>query len=144
LKTKKLFHWLIVSCFLILAVGTYAQTPGEWTWMSGVSSANYVGNFGTLGIPAVTNKPAGIYEAGEWTDHQGNFWLYGGETISGWSDNLWKYDVRDLVLQQITHLYMVNKVFQVPRIHLVKELRHKHGRTMMGIFGYSEVRVIWM
>lgn len=93
MKTKKLFNWLIVSCFLILAVGTYAQTPGEWTWMSGVSSANYVGNFGTLGIPAVTNKPAGIYEAGEWTDHQGNFWLYGGETISGWSDNLWKYDV---------------------------------------------------
>jgi hypothetical protein len=93
MNTKKLFHWLIVSCFLILALGTYAQAPGEWTWMSGESSDDYIGDFGTLGIASSTNKPPGIYEAGEWTDHQGNFWLYGGISSTGWNDNLWKYDV---------------------------------------------------
>ncbi len=36
--------------------GAYAQTPGEWTWMSGVTSANYVGNFGTLGMPDFNEK----------------------------------------------------------------------------------------
>ena len=92
MKTKHI-HRTIVVCFFAIISKTHAQTPGEWTWVSGVSSGNYIGNFGTMGIPAASNKPPGIYEAGEWTDHDGNFWLYGGETVTGVNDNLWKYDV---------------------------------------------------
>lgn len=58
--TKKLSNWTILGCFLVLMSGAHAQTPGEWTWMSGVSSGNYIGNFGTMGIPAASNKPPGI------------------------------------------------------------------------------------
>lgn len=34
----------------------YAQTPGEWTWMSGVSSGNYIGDFGIMGITDLIEK----------------------------------------------------------------------------------------
>lgn len=54
--TKKRSSWTILGCFLALMSGTFSQTPGEWTRMSGVSSGNYIGNFGTMGIPDLNEK----------------------------------------------------------------------------------------
>ena len=42
--------------------------------------------WGTQGVFAPGNTPASIYEAEEWTDKQGYFWLADGFC------NLWKYD----------------------------------------------------
>ncbi len=75
-----------------LTLQTLAQT-GEWTWMGGTQTTNYIGNYGTMGVSSPTNKPRGLYEATEWTDNQGNFWLYGGVSHTGTIDDLWKYDV---------------------------------------------------
>ena len=83
---------LLLVAFLI-SNRLIAQNPGEWVWVHGDTSGLFNGVFGTQGISAPTNKPHGLYEAGQWTDLNGNFWLFGG------TDNnldsfaaLWKYD----------------------------------------------------
>lgn len=70
-----------------------AQTPGEWTWMSGDNLAGQPPVFGIQGVPDPLNKPGGIYEGCEWTDLSGNFYLYGGldYTFSTEAD-LWRYN----------------------------------------------------
>lgn len=79
--------------FLIICSDLCAQN-GAWTWISGSSTPNQSGNFGTKGVPAPTNQPPSLYESAEWTDLNGNFWLYGGSdgVISGYA-GLWRYDV---------------------------------------------------
>ena len=64
---------------------------GAWTWMSG-SSAYSQGNFGIMGITSPANQPPALYEACEWTDLQGRFWLYGGSAPGGDNLSLWMYD----------------------------------------------------
>jgi hypothetical protein len=93
LPHRTISKWTLFACFNLLSMNTIAQNPGEWTWVHGDSSLNYSGNYGTMGVPSPTNKPPGIYEGAEWTDNLGNFWLYGGESVTGWGDNLWKYNV---------------------------------------------------
>ncbi len=68
--------------------------PGEWVWKNGAKQFNYAGNFGQRGVYNKANKPPGLYEAAEWTDLDGNFWLYGGWTGNSISNTLWKYGVK--------------------------------------------------
>jgi hypothetical protein len=81
-----------VICMFIFKFSCYAQVPGQWVWKSGSSSTNYAGNFGTMGVASLTNAPPALYEAAEWTDLSGNFWLYGGMLTGGFSDDLWRFD----------------------------------------------------
>lgn len=84
-----------LALFFLFFISTFAfsQAPGEWTWMGGDSLVNQLPVFGTQGLPAALNHPPGVYEACEWTDLQGNFWVYGGmSTPFGQSGDLWKYD----------------------------------------------------
>ena len=83
---------LALIFFLASATNTFAQ-PGEWTWMSGSSAPNAGGVFGTKGVPSVLNHPPGLYEVSNWTDNQGNFWLYAGigPNILVYGD-LWKFN----------------------------------------------------
>ncbi|MEO8147657.1 MAG: kelch repeat-containing protein [Bacteroidia bacterium] len=82
-------HLLYTIIFLFLCSGAFAQV-GMWTWISGTNIATGGPVFGTQGVPGPLNHPAGLYEACEWTDQQGNFWLFGGQL---WQYNdLWKYD----------------------------------------------------
>ncbi len=72
---------------------TIAQTPGQWTWMSGDNLAAQPSVFGTQGVPDPLNKPGGIYEGCEWTDAAGNFYLYGGLDYNFQTQaDLWRYD----------------------------------------------------
>ena len=57
---------------------SYAQTPGEWTWMGGDSVSQKEGVYGIQGVPSILNHPPTLYEGCEWTDNSGNFWFYGG------------------------------------------------------------------
>lgn len=69
-----------------------------WTWMKGDNSSNSYSVYGTMGVPAVTNKPGGRETGGvEWTDTLGNLWLfagygYGESGSAGMLNDLWKYD----------------------------------------------------
>src|SRR5205823_936940 len=66
---------------------------GIWTWIHGSNAPGSAGFHGTLGVPGAANEPPCMYEAAEWTDKQGNIWLYGGLNSNYQSYNdLWKYD----------------------------------------------------
>jgi gliding motility-associated-like protein len=81
----------VLFLLLVFTSALHAQS-GMWTWMHGSSIANDTGSKGTIGIPSPTNDPPGLYEACEWTDLNGNFWLYGGESVKGMEDNLWMFN----------------------------------------------------
>ena len=69
-------------------------TSKEWTWVDGSSTLGTQegppGVYGTLGVPAANNVPGGRDSAVSWTDSNGNFWLFGGESAEFFND-LWRY-----------------------------------------------------
>lgn len=82
-------------------------TSGEWAWMGGSSTfscANYPqqychqsGVYGTLGQPSSANIPGSRYQASNWVDKSGNFWLFGGDGFDSNSDwtylnDLWEFN----------------------------------------------------
>jgi len=88
LKTSYFLLILIfISSYLI------AQPQGQWTWMNGTNTANAPAVYGTQGVFAPGNTPPGSYEGGEFTDHQGNFWMYGGldESTGDNYCDLWEF-----------------------------------------------------
>jgi hypothetical protein len=82
---------LLLSLFIFCSVFSSAQTPGEWVWLSGDSITSN-GNFGIQGVPSPTNVPPSLYEACEWTDNNGNFWLFGGGRPGSFYADVWKYN----------------------------------------------------
>ncbi len=61
--------------------------------MKGDSTAYTTEVMGTMGVPSPNNTPLGLYEACQWTDLQGNFWLYGGvDKFSKTHANLWEFN----------------------------------------------------
>jgi len=75
----------VIFQFVISAA---SAQPGEWTWMHG--SANAVAVYGTMGVPSPLNHPPSLYEACEFTDQQGNLWIFGGD--GNLYADLWKFD----------------------------------------------------
>ncbi|HMG84947.1 MAG TPA: kelch repeat-containing protein [Terracidiphilus sp.] len=84
-------------------MGAVAQT-GEWTWLSGnkvlehgqFAYVSWPGVYGTLGSPSPTNLPGGRGTANNWTDKDGNLWLFGGigadaNGTQGYLNDLWKF-----------------------------------------------------
>src|ERR1035437_6521136 len=84
---KKIYLLLMLT---FLSINGYCQM-GEWTWMNGDSAVYGSPVYGTLGVFAPNNTPGALRESGQWTDKQGNFWLFGGEFGGFWND-LWKFD----------------------------------------------------
>jgi hypothetical protein len=84
-------------------VWEFNPTTNEWAWMGGTNiidlpSGTPPGSYGTVGVPAAGNIPAGRHIATTWGDSNGNFWLMGGvangfEGNSGWSylNDLWEF-----------------------------------------------------
>jgi hypothetical protein len=71
----------------------YNIATNEWTWMNGAGTTGGSPVYGTLGIADTANKPAAHgFGAFSWTDMNGNFWLFGGYTLGGNSNALWRYE----------------------------------------------------
>jgi N-acetylneuraminic acid mutarotase/ribosomal protein S11 len=76
----------------------FNPSTNEWTWMSGSSTTDQSGVYGTLGTPAAANIPGGRADAAQWTDLSGHLWLFGGDGIdaSGHYDgdlnDLWEFN----------------------------------------------------
>ncbi|HKR03890.1 MAG TPA: T9SS type A sorting domain-containing protein [Bacteroidia bacterium] len=88
------FIFLIFTCPVFFGNSAFSQA-GMWTWIHGDTIPDSPGNFGIQGIPSPLNTPPGIYEACEWTDLNGNFWLFGGNAGPGGLGAygaLWKYE----------------------------------------------------
>lgn len=91
-------HVLVVTCF---AFSAPAQTtaPNEWTWSGGSNAGAEAPVTGTLGTPAIGNIPAARYQATNWTDKSGNFWLFGGTNCTSCAggydlelNDLWEFN----------------------------------------------------
>ncbi len=50
----------------------------QWTWVSGSSTGNQDGIYGTMGTAAAANAPGSRNGASAWRDPQGQLWLFGG------------------------------------------------------------------
>ena len=72
----------------------FAQSAsGAWTWKGGKNGKNFHGSYGVMGVSSPSNAPPGLYEASEWQDLQGNFWLYGGDRLGIPVNDLWKFNI---------------------------------------------------
>jgi N-acetylneuraminic acid mutarotase len=75
----------------------YDPATLEWTWVSGSSSIDQTGIYGTQGTADPSNVPGGRHEAVSWIDPQGKLWLFGGwcyfpGSNGGKFNDLWEYD----------------------------------------------------
>jgi N-acetylneuraminic acid mutarotase len=74
----------------------YSPGSGQWTWISGSSTAYAKGVYGTQGVSAPGSVPGARDGAVSWTDSGGDLWLFGGDGsdstgISGELNDLWRY-----------------------------------------------------
>ncbi|MGL4598890.1 MAG: kelch repeat-containing protein, partial [Bacteroidia bacterium] len=84
--------YVMLFVFCLFSFAAQSQN-GTWTWMHGSSANNQPGSFGVQGVAAPGNDPPSMYEACEWTDLQGNFWIYGGLDPNFIENTaLWKFD----------------------------------------------------
>jgi N-acetylneuraminic acid mutarotase len=68
-----------------------------WTWVSGASTVNQSGTYGTKGTAASANIPGARNGSVSWIDSTGNLWLFGGMGYdsagsNGRLNDLWKWD----------------------------------------------------
>src|SRR3972149_5392804 len=86
-----------VVIFLLIGISfkTFSQS-GTWTWMKGSDTTDASGIFGIQTIADTNNTPPALYGPSAWTDHDGNFWIFGGwqnDSLNGKCNNdLWKYE----------------------------------------------------
>jgi N-acetylneuraminic acid mutarotase len=74
----------------------YNPGSGLWTWVGGSNTPNAAGVYGTQGAGAAGDTPGARVSAVSWTDHAGNFWLFGGYGYAqagylGTLNDLWEY-----------------------------------------------------
>ncbi len=93
----KAFRPLFVLCLFsnVLCRITNAQS-GTWVWMNGSNAPNDSGHYGMQGVASPNNTPEALYEAANWIDLQGNFWILGGvneiDSQETETNNLWQYN----------------------------------------------------
>jgi len=76
----------------------YNISTNQWTWLSGDSTVNQNGVYGTKGVAASANKPGARVHSVSWTDGSGNFWIFSGSgrastSTTGYLNDLFKYDM---------------------------------------------------
>jgi hypothetical protein len=68
---------------------------GQWTWISGASTVNQKGVYGTQGAAAASNTPGARWSSAAWTDAAGRLWLFGGQgfdaTGNGTLSDVWQF-----------------------------------------------------
>lgn len=91
------YDYTTTSYFYFNDLWEYSPTTHEWTWVSGSSSANAPGVYGTEGTAAAANVPGARAGSATWTDASGNLWLLGGywQNANGSSysfyNDLWEF-----------------------------------------------------
>ncbi len=68
----------LIGLFFILIGTTCHSQSGVWTWMKGDSISGTEAHYGIKLLSSPLNRPSALYEASQWTDQNGYFWLYGG------------------------------------------------------------------
>lgn len=75
----------------------FSPSTQQWTWISGSSTGEKAGVHNNLGIAAAGNSPGSRITAINWTDHDGELWLFGGfgrdsTGATSYLGDLWKFD----------------------------------------------------
>lgn len=88
------FRSFLFLALIVVYTNITAQNNNQWVWLRGSNTPNSLGSYGLQGFASATNAPPPRYEASEWTDNQGRFWLFGGyETVNNNSySDMWMYD----------------------------------------------------
>ena len=63
----------------------------QWKWIGGDSIVNPLANYGTKGVPALSNNPQSRNGHCLWVDNNGNFWVFGGYFYPNFLNDLWKF-----------------------------------------------------
>jgi hypothetical protein len=71
--------WLFGGFGGVLLNDLWKFDGANWTWVSGSSTPNQLGIYGTKGVTAPGNMPGARYGSVSWIDGGGNLWLFGGE-----------------------------------------------------------------
>jgi len=87
--------WLFGSGYNVL--WEFNPSTNEWAWMGGSDGASQGGVYGTLGAPSTGNIPGARGLTANWTDSNGQLWLFGGQGLdadgkNGMLNDLWKFD----------------------------------------------------
>jgi len=72
---------------------SYDIATNNWTWESGTTLLDDIGNFGTKGVATTTNVPPSRWSYTRWVDAINNFYIFGGgdiETSIIYND-VWQY-----------------------------------------------------
>ena len=69
----------------------------NWTWISGATTIDQPGVYGTLGVASSLNMPGARGGSASWIDKNGDLWLFGGSGLDstgtfGRLNDLWKFD----------------------------------------------------
>lgn len=78
----------------------FNPVTGYWTWISGSSSHDQAGTYGTKGVAGASNVPGARESPVLAYDPAGYIWVYGGygydgSSGSGYLNDLWKYSIAD-------------------------------------------------
>jgi hypothetical protein len=56
----------------------WRYSNSQWTWMSGSSTLNSTGVYGSKGVSSANNRPGSRHSPVSWVDSNGSLWLFGG------------------------------------------------------------------
>lgn len=85
------------------ALWKYNAASNQWIFVKGDPQTYVAGDYGSLGVPAMTNKPGSREKPLAWIDSLGNIWMFGGEyyplntTATSYHNDLWKFALADLL-----------------------------------------------
>ena len=87
------------SAALLNDLWRYNPITNQWTWMKGSNLTLQNGNYGTIGVPVITNNPGSRYESEIWIDPSSNVWMFGGFGLpasgitAGGMNDQWTYNM---------------------------------------------------
>src|SRR5437764_6145142 len=92
---KPIFTLLFFFYSFHLSAQIGSATP--YTWINGSNTTNQPGTYGIQGIPDPINTPPAREASVNWTDANGNMWLFSGDAGNGLTvynlyNDLWKLD----------------------------------------------------
>jgi N-acetylneuraminic acid mutarotase len=80
----------------------FDPASGQWTWVSGSTAIDVLGNYGVKGSAAASNVPPARRGAATWSDCAGMLWMYGGSDLyrsgtgaltgDGTQNDLWQFN----------------------------------------------------
>lgn len=73
-------------------VWKFSPQSGQWTWMKGDNEEDADDRYGRKGEFDERNTPGGRRGSTGWTDGNGNFWMFAGNSQRGFFGDLWQYN----------------------------------------------------